>query len=121
MEMPGNSGDRAHGVSYGSQMQNVGAYSQFDYRFNPDAQKYCCPFCHRQYTAKRNVLAHVNEKHKGQFPYICEVCGKGFRNRRIRDGHMASHGAPKQFECSICGQRYAHKSSLIAHQKVTHY
>jgi len=49
-------------------------------------QKFCCPACPRTYTRKATLNQHMNI-HTGLKPYKCLTCGKGFRNRIIRNIH----------------------------------
>ena len=114
------------------------------------AQKnFVCAECGRRYSSKTALSAHM-WIHSAEPRHRCSVCGKAFRwyvtwkrhlwlhgvsvNRShncsvcrkyfaspylLRD-HMRSHSGEKPFMCFRCGRRFAHKSSLLSHQKCSH-
>jgi len=49
-------------------------------------KEFHCPICPRTYTRKATLNQHMN-LHTGLKPYKCLTCGKGFRNRIIRNSH----------------------------------
>jgi len=49
-------------------------------------KEFHCPICPRTYTRKATLNQHMN-LHTGLKPYKCLTCGKGFRNRIIRNIH----------------------------------
>lgn len=104
----------------GDGILSVNFSSQDDCQYDPQSQKYKCWICHKKYVTRSGVLMHVKVKHEGQFSAYCEICGKGFQRKLHLIGHMAVHGLPMQYECSVCGQKYAHKTSLRSHEKVAH-
>jgi len=50
------------------------------------SKEFHCPICPRTYTRKATLNQHMN-LHTGLKPYKCLTCGKGFRNRIIRNSH----------------------------------
>ncbi|XP_055886425.1 zinc finger protein weckle-like isoform X11 [Biomphalaria glabrata] len=88
--------------------------------FDPELQRFLCPICHKKYLTHSSLSNHMKFKHMGLFQVYCEICGKGFQRRLHLEGHMAVHGKPMNFECLLCGSKYAHRSSLRAHEKLAH-
>lgn len=94
--------------------------SKVDCRFDPVTHRYICPVCNNSYLTYASMCGHIKLKHQGQYEIHCEICGKGFQRRIHLLGHMAVHGQPMNFECSMCGAKYAHKTSLRAHERLSH-
>lgn len=88
--------------------------------YDHDQNKYVCPICQKTYVAKSGLRVHVKVKHQHQYFAYCPICNKGFRSSIHLRGHMATHGQASHFQCSVCGQHYAHKTSLRAHEKIAH-
>lgn len=88
--------------------------------FDPVTHRYLCPVCSNSYLTYASVCGHIKLKHQGRYETYCEICGKGFQRRIHLQGHMAVHGQPMNFECSVCGTKYAHKTSLRAHERLMH-
>ncbi|CAG5128591.1 unnamed protein product [Candidula unifasciata] len=94
--------------------------SKEDCRFDPVTHRYICPACNSSYLTYASMCGHIKLKHQGRYEIHCEICGKGFQRKIHLLGHMAMHGQPMNFECSVCGAKYAHKTSLRAHERLSH-
>lgn len=81
---------------------------------------------------KRNAFEYFsrndNQQNAKTISYVCDLCGKGFKNQSSIPHHKASAhpngkiGQHKKvpFECEICGQKLATKMSLQRHKKLIH-
>lgn len=71
-----------------------------------------CKFCSKMfiniYRLRRHEFSHGNER-----PYVCDVCGKAFKQSGHRNEHRLTHNANKRsFLCNICGVVIASRSSF---------
>lgn len=53
-------------------------------------------------------------------PYICSVCGKGFRCTSHLKDHMRVHTGERPFACTVCGARFSQRSNLVQHRRHKH-
>ena len=74
-----------------------------------------CAYCNMIFNYKSTYIRHCR-RHLGDYKYHCEVCQKGFMEKRELGGHMAmKHGAPKTYQCDLCGASFSYKRSLKDH------
>uniref|UniRef100_A0A8C6URD4 FEZ family zinc finger 2 n=1 Tax=Neogobius melanostomus TaxID=47308 RepID=A0A8C6URD4_9GOBI len=53
--------------------------------------------------------------HTGARPFVCKVCGKGFRQARNYKNHKLTHSGEKQYKCSICNKAFHQVYNLTFH------
>lgn len=99
---------------------NIQIPTKADCPYDESLQRFICPICNHKYITYSSLCNHMKFKHMGLYEVYCEICGKGFQRRVHLEGHMAMHGKPMNFECVVCGTKYAHKTSLRAHEKLAH-
>ena len=58
---------------------------------------------------------HVRHVHKRLVKFRCQICGKGYDDRRNYHDHMATHAGVKQNVCTICQAQFTFKRALKAH------
>lgn len=53
--------------------------------------------------------------HTGETPYVCTICGRGYKRQHHLDAHMKTHTREKPFQCQECGKEFADKGNLTKH------
>ena len=58
-----------------------------------DGEKYQCDLCTRSYAHKKNLLAHLNWKHRSKETFKCEICDATYLHKRTLARHSKKlHG-----------------------------
>lgn len=88
----------------------------FDQKFHFECPE-CGIFAKNSYSlhAHRRITHHTDPN---KFP--CQICGKGFKKRRILDEHMAAHTGDRLYKCAFCEKDFNSSANKYKHQKNKH-
>lgn len=76
-----------------------------------------CNACQLVFRFKYQLKTHNEKKHPGMKPYICETCGKSFKNLKCLDTHSAVH-IKTSLQCNLCPKIFKSERRLQMHQKL---
>lgn len=72
-----------------------------------------CHFCDKCFSTLQSLKKH-EQKHKGEKPYHCLDCGRGFKRRSYMISHKIVH--QKKIQCTICKRILPTIRELIQHR-----
>jgi hypothetical protein len=74
-----------------------------------------CTCCDKQFCSETRLKFHMSV-HTQEKLFICEYCGKGFRNRQCLKNHQYTHDeGEKTFECRDCGRKFGTRGGYDSH------
>ncbi|KAM7382709.1 hypothetical protein PAMP_002428 [Pampus punctatissimus] len=73
-----------------------------------------CHFCGKCFCTSQSLKKH-ERNHKGERPYRCLECGKGFKKRAYLIGHKIVH--QRRIQCTVCRKILPNIGELIQHRK----
>ena len=79
-----------------------------------------CSECNKHFSTETVLKRHVATMHKGQYPYHCQYCGRGFAATNNLKGHLAKHTGVKAFKCHICEEAFSYSKGLKSHMGKFH-
>ena len=65
---------------------------------------------------KGNLKKHIL-LHSGLRPFICDVCGNGYKDKTGLQLHMQTHGE-KTIQCDLCEQRFKKRKTFENHRMI---
>lgn len=80
---------------------------------NETLKKFCCPQCNRRFASRSHLKYHLNS-HDNNTKYICNVCGKVFKQQLVLQRHMYIH-KPDTFACQQCQRLFRTQTALTTH------
>jgi KRAB domain-containing zinc finger protein len=75
-----------------------------------------CPMCHKQYSKKYVLKAHMNVSHDGVKRYQCYFCFAAIFTESDMIEHMFNHTKEKPYKCQYCNQWYRKEDSVNKHK-----
>ena len=57
--------------------------------------------------------------HRGETPFVCEVCNKGFIKREQYLRHQNTHTGQRPFSCELCSKSFYSNGELLKHNKTS--
>ena len=79
-------------------------------------QSFLCSVCAKTFKSKRLLDSHMNVH--GEKNYPCDKCRKVFRYERTLEMHKRLHTGEGLLVCQYCGKKLNSKSSLERHERV---
>ena len=70
-----------------------------------DKTEHKCTLCNRSFRYISSLLLHTHEAaHRGDYPYRCDIGGKGSFTTSNLKQHMSTHAGVRDYTCSDCMQ-----------------
>ncbi|CAB3253914.1 unnamed protein product [Arctia plantaginis] len=79
--------------------------------------KYQCGDCMKSFCSKISAQKHYRALHRGERPYICHVCGKGFSQSSGRSKHLLIHAGSRDYKCQYCPKPFRTFHSRQLHER----
>lgn len=76
-----------------------------------------CHFCGKCFGTSQSLKKH-ERNHRGERPYRCLECGKGFKKRAYLIGHKIVH--QRRIQCTVCRKILPNIGELIQHRNSHH-
>ncbi|XP_069363470.1 zinc finger protein 585B-like [Maniola hyperantus] len=73
-----------------------------------------CNFCLVEYADEAARKAH-EASHQGPKPYLCTICGRGYKKRETMIYHRKNHKPDREFICDICTKSFNAQCKLQRH------
>lgn len=87
----------------------------------PSYMQVQCQICHMEFSNISELKLHIQLHHahdKNAFPFVCDMCNRGFFSQRGLQHHKEKHSAG--FECQMCSKKFSYSRNLKRHQEVFH-
>nr|CAD7571717.1 unnamed protein product [Timema californicum] len=90
-----------------------------------DMELYSCNQCDYK-TISHSKLVNVHSRiHGDERPFLCDICGKGFKNPKQLRNHKVTHSTKQKpviakGECDICGRTFGNQRMLRLHKDNVH-
>ena len=78
-------------------------------------RRYSCLQCPCTFGSTFALNRHVRNIHQKLVKCRCQICDKGYSERRDYHDHMAMHAGVKRNVCTICQAQFMSKRALKAH------
>ncbi|XP_044744054.1 oocyte zinc finger protein XlCOF19-like [Chrysoperla carnea] len=75
---------------------------------------YCSFICYHRIHLETHERSHIEKK------YFCDVCNKGYINKRKLKHHQISHSNERPFHCTQCDLSFKARFILTKHVKTVH-
>lgn len=80
-----------------------------------------CTMCGKM-VARVRMKRHMSMSHTDDhlMPFNCQICQKGFPEKRKLKDHMNTHSGNKPYVCKYCGKGFSDRGNMRMHERTTH-
>ena len=94
-------------------------HSKLDRQNNREGRHFKCSYCFTTWTNKIELQNHISRNHGDSLPYVCSLCGKGYRTAQGLALHIHVHEG-RSFPCPLCASRFSQKGKVKRHLQNIH-
>ncbi|XP_045506147.1 oocyte zinc finger protein XlCOF26-like [Colias croceus] len=74
-----------------------------------------CGYCNKMFTRNSHMRNHIRRTHLKEKNFECSVCSERFFDKALLNMHMVKHIGERNYHCDICGKRFLWKKNLRGH------
>ena len=74
-----------------------------------------CEFCDATFASPGGLREHTDRIHLKKYPFLCDLCGKGFARKEGYNDHMNKHKNIKAHKCPTCLSSFSFETNLRRH------
>ena len=80
-------------------------------------KRFICEICGKSY---RNISVKIRHMHSHTNirPHICRICHKSFLRKEYLTSHLRVHSGDRPYSCSLCSKTFAYSSAKRSHMKL---
>lgn len=71
--------------------------------------------CGKTFRSKRGKIGHMEKSHVSNGKYTCPTCQRNFGTKQTLNNHLSTHSDEKRFKCEHCGKKYKRKNEVTRH------
>lgn len=78
---------------------------------------FLCEICGKSFAYRTGVSKHKIFCHSTLTPYRCDICEKSFKIKRLLKQHMTTHTGESRFKCDSCDKMLTTATTLKMHKR----